>query len=132
MIILVYFFEPKYLYRTSISQVPIQDYYLPIGKAEILKEGKDITLVGWGSQMLVLEKSMEMAEKDGISCELIDLRTILPWDYETIEKSVKKTGRLIITHEAPLTAGFGAEIAATIGKKCFFIFRISNFKSMWI
>lgn len=113
------FFEPKILYRSSVQQVPTEDFTLPIGKAEVLKTGKDITVVGWGSQLYVLERAVAMAEKVGISCELIDLRTILPWDVETVEKSVLKTGRLVIAHEAPLTGGFAAEIAATIGKKCF-------------
>jgi len=113
------FFEPKILYRTSVSKVPVEDYRIPLGKAEVVKEGKDITLVGWGTQMYTLERAMAMAEDLGISCELIDLRTIMPWDAETVEKSVKKTGKLMITHEAPVTSGFGAEIAAVIGKKCF-------------
>lgn len=113
------FFEPKILYRSSVSLVPTEDYSLPLGKAEVIKTGKDVTIVGWGSQMYVLERAVAMAEEAGISCELIDLRTILPWDEETISKSVRKTGRLIIAHEAPLTSGFGAEIAATVGKKCF-------------
>lgn len=113
------FFEPKILYRSSVQLVPSEDYTLPIGKAEVLKEGKDITIIGWGSQLYTLERAVAMAEKVGISCELIDLRTILPWDVETVEKSVLKTGRCLIAHEAPLTGGFAAEIAATIGKKCF-------------
>jgi 2-oxoisovalerate dehydrogenase E1 component beta subunit len=113
------FFEPKILYRSSVSEVPNEDYQLDLSKAEVLKEGKDVTIVGWGSQLYVLERAIAMAEDVGISCELIDLRTILPWDSATIEKSVLKTGRLIIAHEAPLTGGFGAEIAAVVGKKCF-------------
>ncbi len=115
----VIFFEPKILYRSSVSEVPVDDYQLPLSKAEILKQGKDITIVGWGSQMYVLEKAVAMAEEIGISCELIDLRTIYPWDQETIIQSVKKTGRLLVSHEAPLTGGFGGEIAATIQEKCF-------------
>jgi 2-oxoisovalerate dehydrogenase E1 component beta subunit len=113
------FFEPKVLYRSSVSLVPSGDFTIPLGKAEVLKEGKDVTIVGWGTQMYVLERAVAMAEELGISCELIDLRTILPWDEATVEKSVKKTGRLIVSHEAPLTSGFGAEIAAVIGKKAF-------------
>lgn len=113
------FFEPKILYRSSVAQVPTEKYTLPIGKAEVIREGTDITVVGWGSQMYVLEKAIKAAEDIGISCELIDLRTILPWDVETVVNSVKKTGRLLVAHEAPLTNGFGAEIAATIQNKCF-------------
>lgn len=113
------FFEPKILYRSSVSQVPTEKYTLPLEKAEVIKEGSDITVVGWGSQMYVLEKAVKAAEDIGINCELIDLRTILPWDVETVVNSVKKTGRLLVAHEAPLTNGFGAEIAATIQNKCF-------------
>lgn len=116
----VLFFEPKILYRSSVEQVPLEDYTIPLGKAEVLEEGKDVTVVGWGSQMYVLAQACKMAqEKDGISCELIDLRTVLPWDAETITNSVKKTGRLVVAHEAPVTGGFGAEIAAHIQEECF-------------
>ena len=115
----VIFFEPKILYRSSECKVPVGDYTLPIGKAEVIKEGKDITIIGWGSQMYVLEKACAMAAEIGIDCELIDLRTILPWDVETVVNSVHKTGRCLISHEAPLTGGFGAEVAATIQEKCF-------------
>ncbi len=115
----VVFFEPKRIYRASVGEVPEEDYELPLGQAEVLKEGSDITLLAWGAQMEVVEKAADMAEKEGISCEIIDLRTILPWDVETVEKSVLKTGRLLITHEAPLTGGFAGEIAATIQERCF-------------
>jgi 2-oxoisovalerate dehydrogenase E1 component beta subunit len=115
----VLFFEPKILYRSSESQVPIRDYTLPLGVAEVIKEGKDITVIGWGSQMYVLEKACAMAAEVGIDCELIDLRSILPWDVDTVVKSVQKTGRCLVSHEAPLTGGFGAEVAATIQEKCF-------------
>lgn len=113
------FFEPKRLYRASTGEVPEGEYELPIGEAEVLKEGTDVTVLGWGAQMEVIEKAVEMAEKEGISCEIIDLRTILPWDVETVAESVLKTGRLVITHEAPLTGGFAGEIAATIQERCF-------------
>ncbi|MBW4933129.1 alpha-ketoacid dehydrogenase subunit beta [Marinobacter sp. F4206] len=113
------FFEPKRLYRASVGEVPDEDYRLPLGEAEVIKEGTDITLLGWGAQMEVIEQAVEMAEKEGISCEVIDLRTILPWDVETVANSVFKTGRLVVTHEAPLTGGFAGEIAATIQDRCF-------------
>ncbi|WP_166260402.1 alpha-ketoacid dehydrogenase subunit beta [Marinobacter salicampi] len=113
------FFEPKRLYRASVGEVPEGDYRLPLGEAEVTKEGKDITLLGWGAQMEVIGQAVEMAEKDGISCEVIDLRTILPWDVEKVAASVLKTGRLVVTHEAPLTGGFAGEIAATIQERCF-------------
>ncbi|KND00478.1 uncharacterized protein SPPG_04794 [Spizellomyces punctatus DAOM BR117] len=117
----VLFMEPKILYRASVEQVPVDDYTLPIGKAEVMKQGKDVTVVGWGSQIYVLETAIAMIEKEipGLQVELIDLRSILPWDVETIEKSVNKTGRLVIAHEAPVTGGFGAEMAAAIQERCF-------------
>jgi len=116
----VIFMEPKILYRAAVELVPEEDYELPLGKAEIIREGKDVTVVGWGSQLYVLENAIKMAEeKLGVSCELIDLRTISPYDFETIEKSVNKTGRLVVSHEAPITAGFAAEIASRVADKCF-------------
>ncbi|KJZ09715.1 MULTISPECIES: transketolase C-terminal domain-containing protein [Halomonas] len=115
----VLFFEPKRLYRASTGEVPEEDYQLPLGEAEVTKEGADITLLGWGAQMEVIDRAVEMAEKDGVSCEVIDLRSILPWDEDTVAESVLKTGRLVITHEAPRTGGFAGEIAAAIQERCF-------------
>jgi 2-oxoisovalerate dehydrogenase E1 component beta subunit len=115
----VLFMEPKRLYRASVGEVPDEDYELPLGKAEVVKEGTDITLLAWGAQMEILEKAAEMAQNDGISCEIVDLRSILPWDAQTVSESVMKTGRLLINHEAPLTGGFASEIAATVQERCF-------------
>ena len=114
------FFEPKILYRAAVEQVPIEDYRISLSKAEIVLEGDQVTLLGWGTQVHVLQEVCQMAgETLNVSCELIDLRTLLPWDQETVINSVKKTGRLLIAHEAPYTSGFGAEIAATIQSECF-------------
>lgn len=114
------FFEPKALYRASVEEVPAGDYTIPLGKAEVVKSGEDVTLVGWGAQVHVLLKAAEMAEKQaGIRCEVVDLRTIMPWDSDTIVESVSKTGRCVISHEAPLTSGFGAEVAATVQERAF-------------
>ncbi|EGG19419.1 3-methyl-2-oxobutanoate dehydrogenase [Cavenderia fasciculata] len=116
----VVFFEPKLLYRSAVEDVPIGDYEIELGRARIVQEGSDLTLVGWGAQMKVLMQAAQMAkEKLGLSIELIDLRTILPWDVECVEKSVKKTGRLIISHEAPKTGGWAAEISSAIQERCF-------------
>ncbi|MDP7591194.1 MAG: alpha-ketoacid dehydrogenase subunit beta [Litorilituus sp.] len=115
----VIFFEPKRLYRASVGEVPEEDYQLPLGKAEVVQIGSDITLLAWGAQMEILQKAADLAANDGISCEVIDLRSILPWDVETIVNSVMKTGRLLVSQEAPLTAGFASEIAATIQQECF-------------
>lgn len=115
----VLFLEPKRLYRASVGEVPEEDYMIPLSEAEVMTEGKDITLVAWGAQLEYVQKAVALAAQEGISCEIVDLRTILPWDKDTLIRSVNKTGRLLITHEAPLTSGFGAEIAATIQEHCF-------------
>ena len=115
----VLFFEPKRLYRASEGDVPEEDYEIPIGKAEVARSGSDITLLAWGAQMTEMHKAADKAAEEGISCELIDLRSLLPWDVETVANSVRKTGRLLIAHEAPHTGGFGGEIAATIQQECF-------------
>ncbi len=115
----VIFFEPKAIYRASVGEVPDQDYEIPLGVAEVVQQGSDITLLGWGAQMIQINKAAELAAADGTSCEVIDLRTLLPWDRDAVVTSVSKTGRLLISHEAPLTGGFAGEIAATIQERCF-------------
>ncbi|WOT03643.1 alpha-ketoacid dehydrogenase subunit beta [Shewanella youngdeokensis] len=115
----VIFFEPKRLYRASVGDVRDGELDIELGKAEVIRKGTDITLLGWGAQMEILEHAADMAAKKGISCEVIDLRTLSPWDADTVATSVKKTGRLLINHEAPLTGGFAGEIAATIQEQCF-------------
>ena len=115
----VIFFEPKAIYRAEVGEVPDHDYEIPLGVAEVVTEGTDITLVGWGAQMHQLHRATKMALKDGIHCEVIDLRTLLPWDLETVAASVTKTGRLIISHEAPRTGGFAGEISAAVQEQCF-------------
>ncbi|KAL3915970.1 MAG: hypothetical protein SGILL_005393 [Bacillariaceae sp.] len=117
----VVFLEPKALYRAAVEDVPTGDYELELGKAEIMQEGTDVTVLGWGGHLQVLQQAVDMAkEKDGISCELIDLQTILPWDVDCIVNSVNKTGKLVVSHEAPITCGFGAEVVATVQEKCFY------------
>ena len=114
------FFEPKALYRVAEEEVPLEDYEIPLGKAEIIQEGTDITLVAYGLQMRAARMAAQMAKEElGVSIEIIDLRTILPWDQTTVINSVKKTGKCIITHEAPITCGFGAELASKIQEKAF-------------
>lgn len=116
----VVFFEPKRLYRAATGEVPEERYEVSLELAKVVKEGTDVTLLAWGAQVEIIEKAAQMAqENDNISSEIIDLCSVLPWDIETVVNSVIKTGRLIINHEAPLTSGFGAEIAATIQEACF-------------
>jgi len=111
--------EPKVLYRQAVEEVPAGDFELPIGKAEVVREGTDVTLIGWGNQVNRLLEAADLAKEDGVSCEIIDLMSIQPWDEEGVLESVRKTGRCIVTHEAPRTSGFGAELAATIQERCF-------------
>ncbi|MBD3210140.1 alpha-ketoacid dehydrogenase subunit beta [Candidatus Micrarchaeota archaeon] len=113
----VMFFEPKRLYRAFKEDVPEERYEIPIGKASVLREGSDLTLVSWGAMTYVSSKAVEKAEENGISVEQIDLRSLSPCDYETIHESVKKTGRCVVVHEAVKTLGFGAEISARIMEK---------------
>lgn len=116
----VVFLEPKMLYRTAVEPVPAAAYKLPLGEARIVRPGTDITFVGWGQQVGVLLGAADALERDhAISAEVIDLRTLLPWDAATVEASVNRTGRLLVSHEAPLTSGFGAEIAAHVSAACF-------------
>ena len=117
----VVFLEPKALYRAAVEDVPVGDYEIPLGQASIVQEGSDITVIGWGGHMKVLKAACAMAfDKHGISCELIDLQTIVPWDIDTVVASVTKTGRCLVSHEAPHTCGFGAELVATIQEHCFY------------
>ena len=116
----VLFFEPKVLYRAAEEQVPIQHYEIPLGKARMVRTGSDVTVVTYGAQVHVCNAACEKAEQElGISIDLIDLRSVSPWDVETVEASVRKTGRLIVSHEAPVSVGFGAEVASYIQESCF-------------
>ena len=99
--------------------MPTEDYEIPLGKAEVMKEGSDITIVAYGMQIRQVRMAVKRAEEIGISCEIIDLRTILPWDQETVINSIKKTGKCIVTHEAPKTCGFGAEVSSQIQERAF-------------
>jgi len=113
------FLEPKILYRQAVEDVPVGDYELPLGQAEVLREGSDVTLIGWGNQVHRLLQAADMAAAEGLSCEVIDLQSIVPWDEECVVASVEKTGRCVVTHEAPKTSGFGAEICSTVQERCF-------------
>ena len=113
----VIFFEPKRIYRAIREEVPEGDYSIPLGKARIVQEGKDITIVTWGAMLREVLNATEQLKGDKIGPEIIDLRTISPIDAETIVVSVRKTGRAVIVHEAPKTCGLGAEIIALINEK---------------
>ena len=110
----ILFFEPKRIYRAIKEEVPDEDYTVPIGKAKVLREGNDITLISWGAMVRETLRAAEMVEKEGIKAEVIDLRTLSPLDEEAFLNSVRKTGRAVIVQEAPRTCGLGAEISARI------------------
>lgn len=115
----VIFLEPKRIYRAFRQEVPEEAYELPIGKAKVVEEGEDITIITWGAMVRDVQKASEMVKDKGIYPEVIDLRTISPMDRESFINSVKKTGRAIIVHEAPKTLGVGAEIVSIINEKAF-------------
>jgi pyruvate/2-oxoglutarate/acetoin dehydrogenase E1 component len=115
----VLYIEHKYLYRRIKDEVPAEDYIVPLGKAAIRRKGKDLTIITWGAMLYVALEAAADLEKDGVSAEVIDLRSIIPFDEEAILESVAKTNRVIILHEAPLTGGAGAEFAARIAEKAF-------------
>ena len=115
----VLFWEPKRIYRAFKQEIPEEAYEIPIGKAKVVKEGTDITIVAWGAMVRDVQKAVDMAEKKGISAEIIDLRTIAPMDRESFVESVKKTGRILVVHEAPKTLGVGAEIISVVNEKAF-------------
>lgn len=117
----VIFLEPKSIYRAFREEVPDDAYTVPIGKARVVQEGTDLTVIAWGAMLHVAQKVIqELQAETGWSIELIDLRTISPVDRETVINSVQKTGRCVIVHEAPQQAGFGAELIALINEHAFF------------
>jgi pyruvate dehydrogenase E1 component beta subunit len=114
----VIFFEPKQVYRSFKEEVPDEPETMPIGKAQVVREGDDITLISYGAMMRpTLEAADELAEQDGVSVEIVDLLTVSPMDTETITTSVAKTGRAVVIHEGPRTCGVGAEVVARIVEK---------------
>jgi pyruvate dehydrogenase E1 component beta subunit len=110
----VVFLEPKRLYRLGKAEVPEEPFTEPIGSAKVLREGTDLTLVGWGSMVPKLLKAADLVSPKGISAEVIDIRSIVPYDEETVNESVQRTGRLVIVQEAPRTLGFASEISARV------------------
>ena len=119
----VLFFEPKRIYRAAKGEVPEGDFTVELGKAKIVREAKQrvrsVTVITWGAMLYEALAAAEKAQANGIECEVIDLRTLWPIDLDTIVASVKKTGRVVIVHEAPKTCGFGAEVVALVNEHCF-------------
>jgi pyruvate/2-oxoglutarate/acetoin dehydrogenase E1 component len=113
----VIFLEPKKLYRGATADVPEEPYTIPIGPAKTLREGGDVTVITWGVMVGTCQQACEQAAAKGIACDLVDLRTLAPLDTDAIIRSVEKTGRIVIVHEARKTCGFGAEVAALVAEK---------------
>jgi 2-oxoisovalerate dehydrogenase E1 component beta subunit len=113
----VIFMEPKRVYRASKADVPEGEYLLPIGQAKVVREGAQVTVLAWSAMVHTALEAAQKGAEQGLDLEVIDLRTLVPFDIDTILASVHKTGRVVVAHEAPRTSGFGAELAATIQEK---------------
>jgi 2-oxoisovalerate dehydrogenase E1 component beta subunit len=115
----VLFFEHKFLYRRIKEELPEGEYTVPIGKAAVKREGRDLTIVSYAAMLHTSLEAAETLAKEGIECEVVDLRTILPLDKETILASVAKTNKLLVVHEDTRTGGVGGEIAAVVCESAF-------------
>jgi pyruvate dehydrogenase E1 component beta subunit len=115
----VLFCEPLRGYRMVKDEVPDEDYSTPFGRVRVARAGSDVTLVAWSAAVVVAQRAAELAAEEGISCQVVDLRTLVPLDTEGLGQAVAATGRALVIHEAPLTAGFGAEVVATIMEQAF-------------
>jgi 2-oxoisovalerate dehydrogenase E1 component beta subunit len=115
----VLFFEPKRIYRAAKGEVPDDDYTVPLSKAAVVREGSHVTVIAWGAMLYEALEAASQAAAQGVECEVIDLRTLWPIDIDVIVSSVKKTGRVVVVHEAPRTCGFGSEIIALVNEKAF-------------
>jgi 2-oxoisovalerate dehydrogenase E1 component beta subunit len=115
----VMFFEPKRIYRAARADVPDGDYTVNIGEAKLVRPGSQVTVIAWGAMLYEAIEAANQAAAQGIDCEVLDLRTLWPVDIDAIVASVKKTGRVVIVHEAPKSCGFGGELVALINEKAF-------------
>ncbi len=132
----VIFFEPVAQYFVRQEGVPVDHYTLPIGKARVVREGTDVTIVTYSNMVHTAARAVDTLADEGVSVELIDLRTLRPWDEETVFASVAKTGRLVVAHEAPLSGGFGAEVIATVSEKAGYLLetpptRVAHADTVW-
>jgi 2-oxoisovalerate dehydrogenase E1 component beta subunit len=115
----VLYFEHKHLYRRIKAEVPDDRYTTPFGQARIHREGDDVTVITWGAMVWTAGEAAQQLESDGISVEIVDLRTLVPWDKKAVLESVSKTSKVLVLHEDTHTGGFGGEIAATIAEESF-------------
>lgn len=115
----VLFCEPLRGYRLVKDEVPEGEHLVPFGQARLAREGDDVTLVAWSAAVQIAERAAALAEAEGISCAVLDLRTLVPLDADALREAVARTGRAVVVHEAPRTAGFGAEVIATVQEEAF-------------
>jgi pyruvate dehydrogenase E1 component beta subunit len=116
----VLFCEPLRGYRLVKGEVPEEDYTVPFGKARVTRDGSDVTIVAWSAAVQLAERAAEVLAEEGISAKVLDLRTLVPLDVDGLAEAVASTGRCVVVHEAPLSAGFGAEVVATINEEAFY------------
>jgi len=120
----VMFFEPKRIYRAAKGDVPEGDYTVPLGQAKVVRpltgaSGRQVTIVAWGAMLYECLEAANQAAAQGVDCEVVDLRTLWPLDIDTVIASVKRTGRVVVVHEAPKSCGLGSEIVALVNEKAF-------------
>jgi 2-oxoisovalerate dehydrogenase E1 component beta subunit len=115
----VLYFEHKHLYRRIKDEVPEERYTVPFGEARMHREGDDISLITWGAMVYTADEAAQKLGEEGVSVEIVDLRTLAPWDKDAVLRSVEKTSKALVLHEDTHTGGFGAEIAATISEEAF-------------
>ncbi len=115
----VLYFEHKHLYRRIKGEVPDERYTIPFGQARVHREGGDVSVITWGAMVYTAEEAARELEADGVSVEILDLRTLVPWDRASVLASVQKTSKALVLHEDTRTGGFGAEIVATIAEDAF-------------
>ena len=115
----VLYFEHKHLYRRIKGEVPEERYAVPIGQARVHREGEDVSVITWGAMVYTASGAADRVAAEGISTEIVDLRSVLPWDREAVLASARKTSKVLVLHEDTHTCGFGAEIAATIAEEAF-------------
>ena len=113
------YFEHKHLYRRIKGEVPDERYETPFGKARIHREGGDVSVITWGAMVYTADEAARQLEGDGVSVEILDLRTLVPWDKQAVLESARKTSKVLVLHEDTHTGGFGAELAATIVEEAF-------------
>jgi 2-oxoisovalerate dehydrogenase E1 component beta subunit len=115
----VLFFEHKHLYRRIKGEVPDERYTTPFGRARTHRAGEDVTVITWGAMVYTAEEAAKQLEQEDVSVEVVDLRTLIPWDSESVLESVRRCSKVLVLHEDTRTGGFGAEVAATIAERAF-------------